>query len=299
MWNRAPTLSLGAHDVSGQVKCYTLAGGGMRCAFGWVLFLGACGPSVPDIEDEGWDSGSEAESLVGKTYSVDVASGRFVEPDGIGSLLAKQFEDRTVFLSPTAQSVTELHLRAAAADDTDGTAQSACDKTVELPAADFTQSPAFGFDATGSVVVLSGFGVDVDVHDLAVSGTFTEDGTAIQSLSFAGLVDTRHLGPLVDVNSDDDTVCDLMGSIGVSCKDCGTGDVFCLDVRMAGLTGIEVSGMTLTALDDVCAQPDAATTCVDACVNGTVSPLCSVTGFGLGAVPGLLFLLPFIRRKQD
>ncbi|MCO4744773.1 MAG: hypothetical protein KC912_08290 [Proteobacteria bacterium] len=280
----------------------------MRSGLALLVLLGpGCDPT--NIEDGGVDGCGEPSAglfdcnhsdcgedcVVGRAYALDFTFIRFVEPEGVGSLLGEYLEDVDGYLSPTAVSATELDLLGASGD---GARQSVCDPTVALPTAAFDDSRAFAIDATGTTTSVPALGVSIPVTDLVVSGTFSADGSSMQDIVFAGLLDTRPLVPLVDANGQDDTICDLSRSIGVDCKDCGNGQTYCLDVFADGITASWASDTTLAPLEDVCAQPDAETLCVDACVNGTVTPICSVSSFGLATASGLWLVVPLVRRRK-
>lgn len=194
-------------------------------------------------------------SLAGRTYDLDLASGRFVQPEGVGALLGEYLGDVTLFLSVQSATATSIQMVGALADDT-GTAQDVCSPTISFPEADFGANPYFEVNAEGSTTTISVEGLDIAIDDLLVSGAFAPDGTYISGGVLAGKIDTRPLVPLVDENGADDAICELAAGIGISCEDCGNGEVFCLSLYVDNLSAAEVN-TTVTA------QPDPYDPCVD------------------------------------
>jgi hypothetical protein len=62
-----------------------------------------------------------------------------------------------------------------------------------------------------------------------------------------GLVDTRNLGPLLEIgdSGDDEVVCEYLSVFGVDCIDCGDGDELCLYVEAHFGDADLVPGLTL------------------------------------------------------
>ncbi|TNE88506.1 MAG: hypothetical protein EP330_14125 [Deltaproteobacteria bacterium] len=260
---------------------------------------GACSVDTRFTTSEVGGSLSDTSSLVGKAYDVDLASGRFVEPPGIGSLLGKYLGDVTFYLSPKRINATELTMIGALGNDA-GTGQSVCDPTMDLPAADFTEDPYFDIDATGSTTNLTFQGVTTAIDDLRISGAFAPDGSYISGMVFAGSVDTRPLVDLVEEGGNPDAICELASAIGVQCEDCGGGEVFCLSVYVDNVSAVEATGVTITE------QADPYDPCVDhaaecACVNGTYtpSPTCSIASAALVSLPTLFLVVPLTRRRRE
>ena len=203
--------------------------------------------------------------LVGKTYAVDLASGNFVEPPGIGSLLGGLFENN-ILLGITSAD-TQLHILGAisAAGNTD---QDFCTETLNsFPAADFSNSPYFEIPEGDVTLTVAGF--TATIHGLSVAGTFAADGSYFGGGELSGQLDAREIVDLVseaglDVESADD-VCGLIQGFGVSCSECSDGTNYCVSLEVNRLVANE-TGVTLTP---VCASDchESCSTNADTCTE--------------------------------
>lgn len=219
--------------------------------------------------------GSEttAASLVGKTFSLNLASGRFVEPEGIGSILSDFIEQEVLIGVQSADASDIQMIGAIAAEGSNPPAQAACDPTIPFPEAEFTGNPFFEIGPETTTLTVAGY--TVTIADLLISGAFGPNGDYIAGAVLAGTIDTRPLVPLLDQNADcsagaprccdtdldpscdpnddvegccdEDQICDLAFQIGVSCIACADNEDFCLSLYVDSMQAVEVSGLTLAA----------------------------------------------------
>ncbi len=173
-----------------------------------------------------------ADGLVGNTYSLELTSGRFVEPEGIGPLLQEYLTD-AVLLDVLATDGGSIEL-AGAIEGEDGS----CVRSIDFPTADFGDNPYFQVGPETTTLAFEG--VDIEVDDLLVSGAFSPDGSAIEGAQLRGTIDTRPLVPLLNEEGAEDEICNLAATIGVSCKPCPDGGVFCLDLHVDSIPGLGV-----------------------------------------------------------
>ncbi|MCO4745059.1 MAG: hypothetical protein KC912_09740 [Proteobacteria bacterium] len=183
--------------------------------------------------------------LVGNSYDLDLESGRFVQPEGIGSLLGKYLGDVTIYLAVESASDTKIKMVGALADETTVTQQDHCSPTIDFPEADFA-NPYFEVDATGQTTSFTVSGITVDIDDLVVSGAFSPDGTYIAGGVLAGSIDTRPLVDLVEEGGEPDAICELAGSIGVDCEECPDGEMLCLSLYVDNLAAPQATSTTIT-----------------------------------------------------
>ncbi len=182
------------------------------------------------------DPVDENDDLLGRVFVVELSSGDFVEPPGIGAIIASQLGDG--------------HFLAAVHEDSDfgggeidliwGSSPfpgvDPCAEAVlitEDEPADWND-PSFSF-GPGAYLDLSLDGTDVRVDQAELSGYFRTDGEQVQGGVFAGNIDTRPLVPLIDEEGDPDAICDLVQeTVGVDCVECG-GEFpgpYCLTMRV-------------------------------------------------------------------
>ncbi|TNE90215.1 MAG: hypothetical protein EP330_09150 [Deltaproteobacteria bacterium] len=195
-------------------------------------------------------SSIDATGLTGNTYNLDLASGRFVEPAGVGSLLGEYLDGTTLFLNVASASATEIQMVGALGDDA-GTAQDVCSPTIDFPPADFSGNPYFEVNAEGQTTTISVEGIDIQIEDLIVSGAFAPDGTYIAGGVLAGRIDTRPLVDLVEEGGAEDAICELAAGIGVECEDCGGGEIFCLSLYVDNLSAVQ-ENVSVEAQSDPC-----------------------------------------------
>jgi hypothetical protein len=198
--------------------------------------------------------------LVGKTYAVDLASGNFVQPPGIGSLLGGLFTNN-ILLGITAADANLEILGAISVEGT--TDQDTCTETFsDFPSADFSNSPMF--EIPEGDVTLSVAGYTATIYSLAVSGTFAADGTYFGGGELSGELDARQLvdivGGLMDGVESADDVCGLVAGFGVSCSECSSdGEAYCVSLEVNRLVANE-TGTSLMAVsaEDIAANADCA-----------------------------------------
>jgi hypothetical protein len=185
------------------------------------------------------DLGTElAVDITGRTYSLDLSSGRIVVPEGVGAALAPYLEFE--ILAAVNEIVdNNLLMNGAIGDDENPGTQDYCSPTIEFPSADFTSSPYFQLGPQTTTIAIAGYSVTID--DLLISGTFASDGSYFGGGILSGLIDTRPLVELVfDDEDDPNAICDFILGFGVSCVSCpsGEGD-FCLEIKAVDLLAEE------------------------------------------------------------
>lgn len=196
--------------------------------------------------------------LVGKTYAVDLASGNFVQPPGIGSLLGGLFTNK-ILLSVTSSGDT-LEFIGALSEESSA-AQDTCSETfTDFPTADFTNSPMFEVPENDLSLSISGY--SATIYALSVSGTFAADGSYFGGGELSGELDARQLveivGGLMDGVESADDVCGLVAGFGVSCSECSSdGEAYCVTLEVNRMVANE-TGETLVEVtaDDIAANAD-------------------------------------------
>jgi hypothetical protein len=184
----------------------------------------------------------DLDDIDGRTYLLDISSGRITKPEGVGSILEAYLTFD--FLSEViAVDASSLELRAAFTDEDYAGGQDFCQPSLDLPVADFSEAPYF--QAGPADVTLSIGGVDMTYDNLLLSGTFAPDGGWAGGGVVEGAIDTRPLVALLDDDPDasESTVCDLIAGFGISCVTCTSdGEPYCIEVAIDSLTAERVSG---------------------------------------------------------
>lgn len=217
--------------------------------------------------------GSEAEpaDIVGNTYSLDLAQGRFIEPVGVGSLIGSVL-DTEILVGVDSADGTSIQLIGAIGDGGSPPMQGMCEPTIPFPEANFSDNPFFQVGPETTTLTVSGY--SVTIQDLAISGAFSPDGGYIAGAALAGTIDTRPLTNLLNADDqcdegeprccdtdvdpgcdeaddvdnccDEDAICDTAVGLGISCVACtdGTGD-FCLDIVVDSIPAVGVTGVSV------------------------------------------------------
>jgi len=193
--------------------------------------------------------------LTGNVYSLDLTTGVWLEPENVGAILGTFLEDTQIFVRPTEVTPNQITMIGGIGA---GGVQDLCSPTIPFPAADWTDPY---FELTAPSLVLDVADVVVNIEDLELSGAFAPDGSRIQGTVMKGSIDTRALVDLVAEGGEDDAVCVLAGTLGVSCLECSDGSgPFCLSVWVDNITAEGISGSLVERTDaDIAADPACAT----------------------------------------
>ncbi len=188
----------------------------------------------------------DPNDVIGRTYSIDLGSGRFASPAGIGPLIQQEMES-PILINPQGLQSNDLQMLIALGTVQDQ--QDVCQPTASFTGpADFGENPFFD---TGPST--SGIGVDIEgVHSLfhhaAITGAFADDGSSIGGVTLTAVLDTRPLVGLVGATGDDQALCDLLVTFDEPCIACDDGGLFCVPVKVDNMQGALQPGLSLTAI---------------------------------------------------
>lgn len=207
--------------------------------------------------------GDLTADLLGKTYVLDIASARFVEPAAVGGLIGT-YATMDILVGITGVSAAEITMMGAlSVEDSDPPTQDFCTPTFDFPAADFNQSPFFQVGPADTPLTVAGY--TVTVRDLEISGTFAPDGSYFGGGVLGGLIDARDLVGVVPDMDDPAEICALTASFGAPCIACGDGEEFCLRLLADQIVAEEhPTGATLEVVElenchDQCADTSGCT----------------------------------------
>lgn len=186
--------------------------------------------------------------LEGRTYEMDAEGATWVQPAGVGSLLASQLG------GPVMISVTDFgggRLQGIGAIF-EGGEQDFCTPTIEFPRADF-DDPGFSVGPSTTSFDFSGF--EIQVQDLRITGMFADDCSWVGRGTLEGELDARDLAPVMGElmgTEDPDEICDLMAGFGVECQACSSdGKPLCIPLEVEDITGVQTSdSVECVALED-------------------------------------------------
>lgn len=191
---------------------------------------------------------ADPAALLGRTYRLDLAEGRWLVPASTGSLFAAEIERAGLLhITGVDEGSLSLFVAAAAADETP-IVQDPTVNTAQLSPADFTAAPWFVLNTPTAVFPFAG--VNVEVHNAALEGTFAADGSGIGGGRVTGEIDTRSLASLLDAQAEPESMCETLLSVGVECVDCPDGEPLCVEVVVDRLTASEVPGAEVVEVTD-------------------------------------------------
>ena len=171
------------------------------------------------------------------TYLLDLSTGDWVEPIGLGALLQQTV---TAGLVVEIESTTSSTLDAmiGTSEGTYPATQNLCVPTAD-GSGDFSANPYVKIDATA--VEYEYDDIPLTLHDFTMTGAFSPTCDYLQGAQVTALFDTRGLVPMIDPKGDADAICQLVASFGLSCIACptGVGD-YCLDIRIENIDGHEI-----------------------------------------------------------
>lgn len=188
------------------------------------------------------------ETLIGMTSVLLFENVKFTEPENIGSILSLYF-DVPLLVGVLGANTSEIDVVAALGyfDNVAGYKQ-----RLNEPTWTFGQVSLDGsayFEGSVPEIDLGYNNVSIPVYNFALSGTFAPDGSHFAGGTLSGKVDTRHMAPLFGQTSDT-YVCELIGSMGVSCESCPDGEEFCVTILGEDIVSEGVPGVTLVEVEE-------------------------------------------------
>lgn len=225
--------------------------------------------------------------VTNKVYDLDLASGEWIQPAGVGELIAGLVTDVEVLVSPVDVGA-EIELLGALGTGAD--AQDICTETFALTGAAF-EDPYF--ELAADVLPLEIEGITANIEDLFLGGAFAPDGTSISGTELRGSVDTRPLDEVIVPGGDVGATCDLVADFGVPCAPCadGSGD-FCLSIAVENIYAAEIDADPLVErttaeidVDPACGATTGTTPTGTSTGTGTGTGTGTSTGTGTGTTP--------------
>ena len=187
------------------------------------------------------DGGNEL--LVGRTYSVDLASGNVLAPLGVGDILQGILQN-TFLISVRDQYDDRLDVRFALSK-ANSLEQDFCVPTLEqFPLIDLSDSPHFVLDYRNIPIIVSRYAVTI--YDFKASGTVAPDASYFGWIEADGVIDGRELYPVLqgfglNVANEED-FCTLLESVGHVCQECPLDDrPYCLPIKLDQVEATEES----------------------------------------------------------
>jgi len=189
----------------------------------------------------------------GHTYLVDLASGRWIEPPGIGPLLGTLID--ASLLLDVQTSDPDLSMLFALEDTNNPGTQDLCIETHLSTPVPFVDNPFFTIDAFSFGI---GDGAVLDLEDGLLSGSFAPDGSSIGGIVFEADLDTRPLVPVIGL-VDPYALCALAVAVGINCAPCPSdGALACVNMHVDSIVANEIPNLNLVPRTgmDITADPN-------------------------------------------
>jgi hypothetical protein len=242
-----------------------------------LSFEFSTGPHGQVLENE--------EGLINTTFEIDLASANFVEPPGIGAIIASQLEGFHLLFMPLDTSDLAaglLHALGGLGVEEGGSIdQDPCSGTLpftygsdglidtgdDAPAV--WDNPRFVVGPTNLELAIQG--TSARLTEVFLEGVVHPELDDIDGMTFAGVLDTRALDDLLSEGGGEGAACEFLSdTLGIECEECG-GDFpgpYCLDALATDMVALQIPGLVLeqlTCVDvldrveaGVCTEEDAA-----------------------------------------
>lgn len=198
----------------------------------------------------------DPSELIGRSYTLNIGTGRFVEPEGVGDLVGGLIEFNMLVGVTDATNDMVLMTGAISADVT-SVEQDPCTTTIDFPEADFMENPFFSVAA--DILPLEVEGFDLGLEDVVLSGAIAPDYSRAEGVVLAGKIDTRPLVDMISPGGGEDAVCILLQTFGADCVECSDGSGnYCLNLYVDSMTAEGRDGDPIVPVtpEDVAANPD-------------------------------------------
>jgi len=180
-------------------------------------------------------TGLPAGNVDEHVYGIDLGSGVWTEPPGVGFIVGKLLPVDTLWISPDLET-DEITMLGAFVDIFGDQAE--CLPTFPFPTVPYddpyflVSTPALAFEAYGAIITL---------RDVSLTGAFAPNGARIDALDLSGTLDVREVEPFV--NGLD--LCLVVQDFGRSCFACLDGEDTCVRLTVEDLDAALVPGVVI------------------------------------------------------
>ena len=166
----------------------------------------------------GADLSISLDDLIGQVWSIDLMDARYPAGEGFTEIIGSLF-DRNMLLGVVDANSTGLGVRLSIAADDDVT-QDECFRTLDLE--DWVPLTGPDFSYTANRVSFGAYAADVELMNVAASGTIAPDGESVAGFALATEVDVREVAEVLGISTMKDEICDLAENVGTPCLPCDT-----------------------------------------------------------------------------
>jgi len=214
----------------------------LKFMLSFVVFASGCGSTDSTVMPE-----------EGQSWWIDLAQAVVVDPEEANGLISLVSDDYSTLVSTINVTDTSFDLLFAIGED--GGGQDLCSRTAELGGISLAEDGSFSFGPEDFALANG-----ITNQDLEVSGTFSEDASLMNDIVIKGSVVLSSIPEdMLPLGGTD--ICELLESIELECGACRDGDIDCLYIHTAGLSGKDQPGVTLEEVTEAdlgaeCEQAD-------------------------------------------
>lgn len=201
----------------------------------------------------------DADALTGVVYELDFQSATVLEPAGAAEAVVLILQQYISLLRVEHSNGLITMLGALGIEDEQGdTIQDPCSRSLDLPIEFSWDNPVISYGEPQ--VSFAWLDAEVEVNDMAGSGSVTPDLSQLVGLRLSGWLDTReHSTVIPDLEgTGPGAVCDLAGDFGITCEPCNGNEdeAYCVSVVFENLQAnrvdVEIGEWTLDDVAEHC-----------------------------------------------
>jgi hypothetical protein len=171
--------------------------------------------------------------VTGLVYNLNIAEGTWVQPAGLGPVIASFLGDYELLVSPVSVGAKTITMMGGVAE---GGVQNVCAVTIDFPPAGFA-NPFFQLQTELLPLVVADN--VVNITNLELAGAFSPDGTRIQGAVMKGKIDSRPLAEAFGFGTTDDAGCTALAAFQVECEECDNGEgPYCVTINIEDLEAL-------------------------------------------------------------
>jgi len=177
------------------------------------------------------------EPAVGQTWFIDMNEGTWMRPDNIDKL--------TAALGDTAKIYVGIHARTETTADMimsvgSGETQDFCSRTIIMDEVALLEGRLFRFGPRDFTIANGTL-----TQNLMIQGRFSSDFSKVEEMEMEGVLVMSTVPDDVFPLPPNTKPCELLGALTVQCTPCDDGSDECLDMRLVGMEGVLVEGLSM------------------------------------------------------
>ncbi len=193
---------------------------------------------------------NDLSNLIGTSFLLSIEQNQWTEPLTVGRVIGR-YVPLFVFEIEDAKE-DELDILMGTADNGE---QDTCNRTTSFTGV-VDPNPEFQIGPSDFEAVIEGEDsiVVATLHDLTITGTFTDQGLSFKENTLSVTCDFRDIYSLFYLveSPTPDRICDIAPLIGFQCESCPhDGEIYCITVKAENFVADAVSGLSVEQIADL------------------------------------------------